>query len=117
MHPDPGYAWPVPSPADTARALTGITGDIARGLPPKLDEALIFLAALHAANSAADGSGLDQAVPYTLTARAHAALDQGDAADRPGPGEWACAGCGDAWFGAAPGDGLCAGCRAGEPAP
>ena len=43
------YTWPVPSPADTARALAGISGDIRRGLPPKIDDALIFLAAVRAA--------------------------------------------------------------------
>ena len=42
------YTWPVPSPADTARALEGIAGDIRRGLPPKTDDALIFLAAIRA---------------------------------------------------------------------
>jgi hypothetical protein len=65
------YTWPVPSPADTARALAGISGDIARGLPPKVDEALIVLAAIRAA--AADP---DQPVPFTLTAKAHATLGQ-----------------------------------------
>ena len=67
------YAWPVPAPADTARALEGISGDIARGLPPKIDDALIFLAAVRAAD---DTPGPDQPIPFTLTAKAHAALDQ-----------------------------------------
>jgi hypothetical protein len=67
------YTWPAPSPADTARAITGIDGDIRRGLPPKLDDALIFLAAIRAAEAAPDP---DQPVPFTLTAKAHAELDQ-----------------------------------------
>jgi hypothetical protein len=67
------YTWPTPSPADTARALAGIDGDIRRGLPPKLDDALILLAAIRVADTALDP---DQPVPFTLTAKAHAALDQ-----------------------------------------
>ena len=43
------YAWPVPSPADTAHALEGIDGDIRHGLPPKVGDVLVFLVALHAA--------------------------------------------------------------------
>ena len=106
--PDP-YSWPVPSPADTDRALTGIGGDIARGLPPKLDDALIVLAAVRAADNP------NQPVPFTLTPRAHAALDSDGTP--PGPGEWACDQCGAAWFGTPPDDGLCPACRAaqGEP--
>ena len=98
------YTWPVPAAADTARALEGISGDIARGLPPKLDEALIVLAAVRAA-------GPDRPVPYSLTPKACALLDQVP------EGQWACAGCGDAWFGDVPDDGLCQACRAGEPEP
>ncbi len=67
------YAWPVPAPADAARALDGISGDLARGLPPKLDDALTVLADLRAGFAA---PGADQPVPFTLTAKAHAALDQ-----------------------------------------
>jgi hypothetical protein len=67
------YIWPVPSSADTARALAGISGDIARGLPPKIDDALIVLAAVRAADAADADPG--QPVPFTLTAKAHAALD------------------------------------------
>jgi hypothetical protein len=44
------YAWPVPSPADTAHALEGIDGDIRHGLPPKIGDVLVFLAAIHAAD-------------------------------------------------------------------
>ena len=51
----------------------------------------------------------DQPIPFTLTAKAHAALDQDPAA--PGPGEWGCDRCGAAFFGAPPGDGLCPACR------
>ncbi len=65
--------WPVPSPADTARALTGISGDLRHGLPPKIDDALIVLAAVRAATT---DPGPDQPIPFTLTAKAHAALDQ-----------------------------------------
>ena len=67
------YAWPTPSPADTARALAGISGDIRRGLPPKIDDALIVLAAVRAAGATPDPG---QPSPFTLTAKAHAALDQ-----------------------------------------
>ena len=66
------YAWPVPAPADTARAAAGICGDLRRGLPPKTGEALIVLAAIHAA----DAPDPDQPIPFVLTAKAHAALDQ-----------------------------------------
>lgn len=45
------YTWPAPSPADTARALAGIDGDIRHGLPPKIDDALIVLAAARAADT------------------------------------------------------------------
>jgi hypothetical protein len=69
------YTWPVPSPVDTARALAGIGGDIRRGLPPKIDDALIFLAAVRAADAAPDPDP-DQPIPFTLTAKARAALDQ-----------------------------------------
>ena len=104
MNPADRYAWPVPADADTARALDGISGDLARGLPPKLDEALIFLAAVRAADP-------DRPVPYTLTAKACAVL--GEVPD----GQWACTGCGDAWFGTAPEDGLCPACEAPRAAP
>ena len=67
------YVWPVPSPADTARALVDIGGDISRGLPPKIDDALTVLAAVRAADAADADPG--QPVPFTLTAKAHAALD------------------------------------------
>jgi len=52
------YAWPAPSPADTARAAEGIAGDIWRGLPPKIDDALIFLAAIRALDEDGNGSSL-----------------------------------------------------------
>jgi hypothetical protein len=62
--------------------------------------------------AAADlGTGPDQPVPFTLTPKADALLDQVP------EGQWACSGCGDAWFGSAPGDGLCLACRAGEAGP
>jgi hypothetical protein len=73
MTPADRYAWPVPAPADTARALEDIGGDLARGLPPKLDDALTVLAGLRAASAA---PGADEPIPFTLTAKAHAALDQ-----------------------------------------
>jgi len=74
MTPQTGqYAWPVPSAADAARALVGISGDIARGLPPKLDDALIFLAAVRAAGT---GTGPDEPVPFSLTPKARALLDR-----------------------------------------
>ena len=73
MTPADFYAWPAQGPADTARALEGISGDIRRGLPPKLDDALIVLAAARAADAT---PGPDQPIPFTLTAKAHAALDQ-----------------------------------------
>ena len=63
------YAWPEPAPADTARALEDISGDLARGLPPKLDDALIVLADLRAAFAA---PGADEPIPFTLTAKAGA---------------------------------------------
>jgi hypothetical protein len=68
--------------------------------------------------------GPDQPIPFSLTPKALAALDAGTTAaaldcacgseDCPacaGSG-WACARCGDAFFGAAPDDGLCPPCRA-----
>jgi hypothetical protein len=96
------YLWPVPSPADTARALAGIGGDIRRGLPPKIDDALIFLAAVRAAGTVPDP---DQPIPFTLTPKARALLDQVP------DGQWACEQCGAAYFGTPPEDGLCPGCR------
>jgi hypothetical protein len=121
MTPATGYAWPQPSPADTARALEDISGDLRRGLPPKLDDALIVLAAARAADTDPDPG---QPIPYTLTAKAHAALDADttvtamacgcgaeDCAACAGSG-WACPRCGDAFFGTAPDDGLCPPCRA-----
>ena len=96
------YAWPVPSPADTARAIADIGGDLWRGLPPKIDDALILLAAARAADAAPDP---DQPVPFTLTPKARALLDQAPA------DQWACGHCGAAYFGTPPGDGLCPGCR------
>jgi hypothetical protein len=92
------YTWPVPADADAARALDGISGDLARGLPPKLDEALIFLAAVRAADP-------DRPVPYTLTPKASALLDEVP------DGQWACLGCGEGWYGETPDDGLCPACR------
>ena len=81
MTPETGpCTWPVPSPADTARALEGIGGDIARGLPPKPGDALIVLAAIRA-DAAPDPApdpdpdpDPDQPIPFALTAKAHAAL-------------------------------------------
>ena len=101
------YTWPVPSPADTARALAGISGDITRGLPPKIEDALIFLAAVRAAD-AAPGPGPGQPVPFTLTPKALALLDQVP------DDQWACERYGAAWFGTPPEDRLCPPCRAGE---
>ena len=57
------------------------------------------------------GTGPDQPVPFTLTPKAHALLDQVP------EGQWACTGCGDAWFGAPPDDGLCPACRPGQEHP
>ena len=53
----------------------------------------------------------DQPVPFTLTPRAHALLDQVP------EDQWACSGCGDAWFGEPPDDGLCPACRLGQDHP
>ena len=103
------HTWPVPDPADTARALAGIDGDIRRGLPPKIDDALIVLAGVRAADATPDPDP-GQPVPFTLTPKAHAALDSDDTP--PGPGEWGCDQCGAAWFGTPPEDGLCPACRA-----
>jgi hypothetical protein len=105
------YSWPIPDPADTARALAGIGGDIRHGLPPKLDDALIVLAALRASTA----PGPDRPVPFALTPKAHAELDTDGAS--PGPGEWACGRCGAAFFGTPPGDGLCPACRGGTGEP
>jgi hypothetical protein len=65
-----------------------------------------------------DITGPDCPVPFTLTPKAHAALDGPAAAVLtaaalfgPTPGEWGCGRCGGAWFGIPPGDGLCPGCR------
>lgn len=71
----------------------------------------------------------DHPVPFTLTPKAHAALDQGAPPPAPRWGcgydngsactsyGWACLRCGDAFFGTPPGDGLCSACRPadGEP--
>ncbi len=54
------------------------------------------------------GTGPDRPVPFTLTPKAHALLDQGP------DGQWAGLGCGDAWFGEPPDDGLCPAGRPGE---
>jgi hypothetical protein len=104
--------WPTPSPADTGRAVAGIDGDIRRGLPPKVDDALIFLAAVRAAGATPDP---DQPVPFTLSPKAHAELDSGDTA--PGPGEWGCDQCGVAFFGTPPEGGQCPACRGGKGEP
>jgi rubrerythrin len=76
------------------------------------------------ARTQAPGLGIDpgQPIPYTLTAKAHAALDQDNSRswreeDTPattGPDEWGCGQCGAARFGTPPEDGLCPACRAGE---
>jgi rubrerythrin len=65
-----------------------------------------------------------QPIPYTLTAKAHAALDQDNSRgwreeDPPppattGPDEWGCERCGAAYLGTPPEDGLCPPCRAGQ---
>ena len=63
-----------------------------------------------------------QPVPYTLTAKAHAALDQDNSRGRyeedtpaaTGLGEWGCERCGAAYLGTEPEDGLCTPCRTGE---
>jgi hypothetical protein len=68
--------WPVPSPADTARATAGISADLDHGLPPEIGDALIVPAAIHAADATPDP---DQPISFTLTAKAHTALDQGGA--------------------------------------
>lgn len=99
------YTWPTPDPADTARALAGIDGDIRHGLPPKVDDALIVLAAVRAADATPDPG---QPIPFTLTPKAHALLDQVP------DGQWACEQCGAAFFGTPPGHGLCPDCRGGD---
>ena len=45
-------------------------------------------------------------IPYTLTPKAHAALDSPPLLD-----EWACVICADGYFGARPADDRCPGCR------
>ena len=97
------YAWPVPSPADTARAIADIGGDLWRGLPPKIDDALTVLAAVRAADAT---PGPDEPIPFTLAPKADALLDQLPEA------QWACGQCRAAYFGIPPGDGLCRTCRA-----
>lgn len=72
--------WPVPSPADAARAAAGIAGDTRRGLPPKTSELLMLLAFVHHHD------------------------------ESPPPGQWACRRCGAAWFGTPPEGCLCPGC-------
>src|SRR5690348_3863767 len=65
MTPEPGhYTWPVPAAADAARALADMDGDLRHGLPPKVDDALIVLAAARAVDT---GARLGQPIPYTLT--------------------------------------------------
>ena len=70
----------------------------------------------------------DRPIPYTLTAKAHAALDHKPADAGPGPVMdcgcgyddctpcagygWACLACGLAFFGGPPEHGLCPGCHA-----
>jgi hypothetical protein len=49
----------------------------------------------------------DQPIPFTLTPKALAAL----ASPADTAGEWACRGCGDAFFGTAPETGLCLPCQ------
>jgi len=76
------------------------------------------------ARTQAPGPGIDlgQPIPYTLTAKAHAALDQDNSRGRyeedtpaaTGLGEWGCERCGAAYLGTPPVDGLCPACRAGE---
>ena len=63
-----------------------------------------------------------QPIPYTLTAKAHAALDQDssdgwradDAPAATGLAERGCERCGAACLGTPAEDGLCPACRAGE---
>jgi len=74
------YTWPVPDPADTARALASISGDIRCGLPPKLDDALIVLAAVRAADTASDPG---QPIPFTLTAKSARRAGRGRHRARP----------------------------------
>lgn len=52
------YPWPVPAEADVQEALAGVIGDMQRGLPPKIEEALILLADLSAARDGRDGREL-----------------------------------------------------------
>ena len=42
------YTWPEPTPAEAVDAFAGVIGDIRRDLPPKLDDVLVFLAAVRA---------------------------------------------------------------------
>ena len=78
MTPAPGrYTWPDPDPADTARAAASISADLRHGLPPKTGDALIVLAAIHAIDTVEPDPDPGQPIPFTLTAKAHAALDQG----------------------------------------
>jgi hypothetical protein len=61
--------------------------------------------------------GLDEPVPYTLTAKGITFLDRTAAGRHEGAAiidgvsGWACGRCGFAWFGSVPGDGLCGTCR------
>jgi hypothetical protein len=53
----------------------------------------------------------DRPIPFALTPRAYAALRRAPRPPEVIPGaQWACAGCGAAWFGAAPEDTRCPDC-------
>jgi rubrerythrin len=56
----------------------------------------------------------DSPIPYTLTPKAHAVLDATPhrGYDDCAGNDWACAGCGAAYFGTPPDDELCPACRA-----
>lgn len=55
--------------------------------------------------------GPDEPIPFTLTAKAHAALAYRDCISVVYG--WACLTCGAAYFGTPPQDGLCPGCARG----
>ncbi len=95
--------------ANARKGTYATSADVTRELCDVVVTAVVALASIAGDTGHAQASL--QTHLLTRSARLVARLSQAER-DGPGPGEWACHGCGDAYFGSPPEHGLCPACAA-----